>query len=378
MDGVTQAASEQLAAHSQFFSAPVEIGIGCLLAACAAMLIAFFWTHSGYDQSMGATVVFGLITTTGVGVLAGWNAPYVGTIHGLSWVVGFSLSTHLTRRVIIRDHSTGLEHLPSRSQNDFRAFVSCTVFSKDREAASRAIKAKRQSLVKEHDSRERAGAAALHDVIHCARDEAVLLLAANDKLIKELVAVGQDGLFLQHLSTEFEVHLRNVLQKVLRLFEIVTGQKDLWVALRILDKQGGSQVYRTLSRVGKVTDDRRQRTSAVPETVGLPAFLRSEYDAGRGIVILGKSRKKSQWIKTPNDCRKEDASVMAGPIIIKTVASGVEKKEMLMILYVNSPTEGCFAEYHKDFLRCCTDTLSLYLSLALQVQPRIRLSASGG
>ncbi len=217
--------------------------------------------------------------------------------------------------------------------------------------------------------------AALHDFIHCARDEAILYLAARKRLLRQWVANAISiELLQQHLIEEFEKHLTAISQKILKLFETVTGQQKLWVAIRQIDEKDSERFYRTILRVGKVTQDRAPKSAWIPENYGLPAFLRSEYDNGRGIVILGKNRKSHQWMATANDGRGEDKNIVAGPVIVKSLSEATEKKEMLMILYVNSPVEGCFADSHRDFMRCCTDTLSMFLSLAAQLEAAARIT----
>lgn len=170
------------------------------------------------------------------------------------------------------------------------------------------------------------------------------------------------------------------LEKVLRLFEaVVVNPNDLWVALRMLtEAPDGSRAYKTLVRVGGVGHDREPRSVPIPEDKGLPKFLRSQYDAGRGIVILGKKRKSQHWVKTYNDARKEDVNVMAGPVVLKSSdgTADNEKKEMFMILYVNSPNEDVFVDDYRDYLRVCTDTLSMFFSLAAHMDGEAKMVRS--
>ena len=58
---------------------------------------------------------------------------------------------------------------------------------------------------------------------------------------------------------------------------------------------------------------------------------------------------------------------MAGPVMVKSGLEAAEKKEMLMILYINSPNPDFFTDFYKDYVRCCTDTLSLVMSLTAQL-----------
>lgn len=361
-------------AAAPIFTPQTNFWIGCGFALIVGLVIGNWWTRAAHGRITTFQSAFYLATGAGIAVLSNWNVPYVGPIHGICWIVSLFAASCLTQRAIVNDHASGLESFPTIVQQQFRAFVRSMISTRPIIEAQKAIQHRRQSLMREHDGRQRSGTGVMHDFIHSARDEAVHYLDDRKRLLKELVTNPDPMVLSQHLNSAFEGRLGNISLKILKLFETVTGQRDLWVALRILDERGGERKYKTIVRVGAVNADRSTTSVSIPEGEGLPSYLRKEYGAGRGIVVLGKARKQDQWITTVNDSRKEDQSVMAGPVIIKSVANRDEKKEMAMILYVSSPTADCFGDPHRDFMKCCTDTLSMFLSLASQLDGGLRIA----
>ncbi len=171
--------------------------------------------------------------------------------------------------------------------------------------------------------------------------------------------------FAQEVHELFDRYLTNCLQKVVNLFEALGRRpRTLWSAVRrSVTTAEGASAYATILRVGKIGKDRT--SSPVPADRGLPKYLREQYGKNQGIVILGTDRNEDNWVPSPNDQRKEDLSVMAGPIMIKSGNPLAEATHrwMYMILYVNSPEVGAFGDGDRYYMRCCTDVLSLFFSM---------------
>jgi len=356
------------------FSLPAQLVIGCALAMLAGVGFVVFLPPR--ERSWQVKVLIATLTTAGVSVLTSWKVPFIGPLHGICWLAGLLATNGILKSQMITKRARGLEHLPKRIQDDFRAHVEANLFELPHVDAEKSIAAKRNSLIREHDARLKNGLAPMHDFIHCARDEFVAYLAAKRALARELIGKGGDAEDIERRIAEvFETRLHHILEKMLRLFEAVTGTREVWVAVRVLSGPAHDRRYATFLRLGKYNPDRSKDSIAIPENYGLPAFLRSEYGAGRGIVILGTARKSHQWFFTKNDERSEDRSVIAGPVIVKSGVPNAEKREMAMILYVNSPEPECFGDAHRDVMKCCTDTLSLFLSVVAQLGTGTQIAA---
>jgi len=205
----------------------------------------------------------------------------------------------------------------------------------------------------------------LHDFVHTARDDAVQYLERYKAILAQFLQDEDLKRFHEQILEEFQKYLHRNLQKVVTLFEALNDRpRKLWVAVRRLEEP--EREYRTILRVGKYSKDREVHSLDIPESTGLPQYLRQQYERNRGIVILGPNRSAATWMSTQNDALGEDRSVLIGPIMIKSgnPLTASEKRELYMILYVNSPEENAFSTGDEYYMRCCTDVLSLFFSMA--------------
>ncbi len=353
----------------------VKMGAAIILALVASYVLGFFWTHASIPREDGKANILGskpllvLLTSAGTGLLAKWNVENVGAIHGSAWICGSALGIVLTRAKLFRDYSAGIELLAPPDQREVKQLVRRSLFEEGRISTERKVSKKVTAIKNERSRMLLSAVEELHDFTHTSRDQAVKYLDAYNRLLADFVATGEWENYGAKLSAEFQVYLSEVLQCMIRMFEQLIGQpSQLWAAVRILDGEGSNRTYRTLLRVGKIkTNDRDHESIEIPEESGFPRFLRSQYERGNGIIVLPRNKRHSRnWVSTKNDEREEDASLMAGPIMIKSWDAEQKRvqREMFMILYMNSPKEALFHEGHRDYFRCCTDVLSLFFSMS--------------
>jgi hypothetical protein len=206
----------------------------------------------------------------------------------------------------------------------------------------------------------------LHRFIHDARNRAV----------REFAKAGRSVTAAAEGRGAFDPDLSSYLEEVVGLYkdllaEITGSPQGLWVALRRLNPDGN---YVTILRKGDVDDTARARDSEpVSASKGLPRQLEDDLNhsakATRGVVFItpNSKRKATKWKEMKNDCRREDAYVMAAPITIrKCDPDGKLEREMAMILFANH-RKDVFRKWHCDIVRCCVDTVSTAFSVAFQM-----------
>lgn len=207
---------------------------------------------------------------------------------------------------------------------------------------------------------------ALHLFIHTCRDSVIELknryaaISTHAADERERVQEAQD------IAKRF---FEDVLERMIDVFRplvpsVVEGcPVNLWTAMREVRKINGKNCYVTFVRRGAHNPDRDISSEAVPEDMGLPKALRQAYKNGTGILIIPAEKPNMLWTSMRNDARKEDLSIMAAPIILKTT----DPWQMAMILYLNSPTAGVLDDSLKPYIKCCADLLSTVLNALIEI-----------
>jgi len=217
---------------------------------------------------------------------------------------------------------------------------------------------------------------ALHLFVHNVRDQVALVHTRTGQLLDELERDKDWTRFVQEFLRMRDNSLHLILNDLLRVFApLLPPGAQPWAAIRLLTKKNGQVgIYETLLRTGSVNPDRHLRSEGIPEDQGLPSFLREQHRLGHGIVVLGVGRSPGIWKPMENDARGEDKNIIVGPVFLKSK----EPSEMAMILFVNSPRENVFCEDHVPFMKCCTDTLSMWLCAVTALCPSVTMDAANG
>ncbi len=129
--------------------------------------------------------------------------------------------------------------------------------------------------------------------------------------------------------------------------------------------------YVTFVRAGEYNPNREAVSEPVSENEGLPKALRDLHARGRGIIIVPSEKPADIWRPMRADERREDMSVMAGPIILKGAPKSGE--QMPMVLYLNSPTPDVFGSDLEPYMKCCTDSISLVLNTLAEIILEVRM-----
>lgn len=347
-----------------------EHSAGCLLAVVAGATVGYFWQRAAISDGkvqkfMGSRPIAVLLTATGAAHLAGWGISAPGAIHGFFWVIGVIVGVWYCGTRLVKDYAAVSDPISSSETEAYCCFVRRTLFQEGHSETHRKAHVELRRLRNETARRQLLALDCLHTFIHHARDDAVQYVAAYSSLVSDALERQDFEWLEERMTEEFRRYLGNNLRFILSIFEALFGNPgNLWVAIRRIDKSGNQAVYRTFLRVGAFQQNRHEASEDIAENVGLPAALRRQYRNHNGIIRLGKKRK-ANWKKTKNDGRGEDLSVMAGPVmVLRDKQTAADKPEMAWILYVNSPDENRFAEHDEHFMRCCTDVLSMFFSMA--------------
>ncbi|MDZ4685743.1 MAG: hypothetical protein SH850_11810 [Planctomycetaceae bacterium] len=354
--------------------------IGTLLAAAIGGFLGYFWVVSLGTERHGLATVYGrvhigsLLGLGGILLLNQWSVA-VGPLAGCGYF--FGLAVAIARKVSsnVRDFTASAHDLSESERKELASYVWTQIFYKSESEIHALVKAKTSEMREGQSPKDAMNR--LHLFIHATRDQAVRYVDAHRRIWTDFVEGKHNGTQMtvdslqKEITGAFRDHLGHTLGEVKTLFESLTGRRGkIWVAVREFHRDGKTRGFRTLLRVGdqKMNEQRQGRSVSIPEDQGLPHFLKRQYETGNGIVRLG-AKKLDRWVHTKNDDLKQDCSVMAGPIIMKSWSEkeGRERRELYMILYVNSPVENVFCEHHEDYLRCCTDALSLFFSLVNQM-----------
>lgn len=356
----------------------------CVLASLTSFLIGFFWLRESVADRTGAHAVFGskvsllAVTTIGAGFLSKWNVAHPEAFHGLFWVLGTVAGVFISRAKLVREYAAHGNHLPPDQRSKVENFVRRTLF----QCGHAQTEIQLGKMIEKFDAKRHkmlsTAVEELHKFIHIARDDAIQFMAEFERAFDEAFAVrgGDIDWFLHKMQDEFKRYIANIAHKIVPVFDALVGRpRGTWVAIRLIEQSEQRRAYKTIARAGNVNPGRENSTCPIPEDAGLPRLLRQKYDTGKGIVRIG-DRTATNWYATSNDDRHEDRSVLAGPIMVKARdPDGNQKRsEMFMILYVNSPRENEFQEIDEEFVRCCTDTLSLFFSMAWKMLPDIQVN----
>ena len=343
---------------------------GYVLALLAGGLIGFCWSLGIASDSKARQILFGakpisLVVSSGTLFLGYWNVTGIGPVHGVCWLLGTIFGMWLAHESAVRHYSAGVSGLPPSLVPEFKGLVRRSILQLGHNDLERTID---KYLAKQEKNESRFlndAIAELHDFVHTARDDAVQYMAEYDDSVGEFLQDKDFPAFQLRVADQFRRYLTSNLVAVVNMFEALTGRtRKLWVAVRVLKTQ--TLMYETIVRVGKYARDRGQRSVPIPKDTGLPAYLRLKYDSNEGVVFLTPdSRTSETWTSTVNDRLGDDQSTIAGPIIVKSGnPKGRHAHELFMILYVNSPEKNAFSERYNNYMRCCTDVLSLFFSMA--------------
>lgn len=349
--------------------------LGFFFALIMGYFVGYIWTTgsaSDNEKLRWANGIPVVLPVLGVGasLIAQWGIADVGVIHGIGWASGLCLGTYQCQKKLIRDHSTTSISLSTIEQKEVTSLVSQNLFQIGMSETEKKKNNRINELKKDRYQRAFKAIDEVHDFVHTARDQAIEFYTTRQKLLADLVRTGDYISYEKRLNEASDAYLRNTLQKSISLFEALTNRHGrLWAAVRVIepsaDQSSGVKFYQTRIRIGKVNPDREASSEPIPEDIGLPRYLRDQYSKNKGIVILNKAEKRKIWHKMKNDSRQDDNSIIAGPIIIKTKCPQTDKtkREMYMIFYINSPDEDVFNQSHEPYMKCCTDTLSLFYSM---------------
>jgi hypothetical protein len=217
---------------------------------------------------------------------------------------------------------------------------------------------------------------ALHLFVHNVRDEVAHIHSRMGDLLDHLEQKPDWQQFVAEFLRMRDNSLQLVLNDLLRVFvPLLPSGARPWAAIRVLTKiSGGVGIYETRLRVGSVNPDRHVNSQGIREDEGLPAYLREQHRLGRGIIILGPERPPEIWEPMRNDMRAEDSNIIVGPVFLKSI----QPWAMAMILYVNSPDKNVFSDHHIPFMKCCTDTLSMWLFAITALCPSVNMTEEAG
>lgn len=356
---------------------------GCILALLGSFLFGFYWTNESIpnpERKYNAIKrsLFWVVTVAGTIFLSRWGVKTIGPTHGVFWLIGAILGMMKARSRLVKIYSAEAALLLEPDRNEIKSLVERNLFTKGREATEKLVRKRIDSIKQARSKLLRASLTELHDFIHETRDNAVDFMWEYERICQEsLLENPSIDEFNNKLIEALEKYLERILHCIVQLFESLVGPDHrIWVAVRKLEEsdEDCSRLYRTILRVGKIPSEERQRQSQnIPESAGLPNYLRKEYEKGkgRGIIILPvEKRSNSNWVITPNDERHEDMSLMAGPIMIKSreAENAGTLREMYMILYINSTEHSAFNDGHKFYMRYCTDALSLFFSMLYRMR----------
>jgi hypothetical protein len=357
---------------------PIEIGDALSLFApyaftlLAGAVIAYGWTltlatsSSRLTARLGGGSLLALVTGVPLGILASWKIQVTSGI-GFCYLVGTVVSVYIAWRRAISGLCAIAMDLPRPERKKLSALMRHALATRGpSEARNEADKFCNDYRTQRHLE----AVEALHDFIHVLRDRAAEFLRKRRRIIDDWLKLHQDKSRMQiELRDLYFESLHHSLPHLVRCFECLVGRdRRLWVSVRAICPVGQKRVYKTLIRFGLPNDDRQKTSADIPEDSGLPAFLRMEHGQGRGIVILGNHyRAGGKWFGTKNDGRKEDTSVMAGPIFAKNE----EPSPMTMMLCMSSPIRDVFTDAHKPFLKCAVDTLSMFVTLMAEDAPLV-------
>lgn len=354
--------------------------VGVILAAIIGGFLGFFWVVSLGSERTGIAKLFGrvpvgaLLGLGGILLLKQWSVS-VGPCTGIGYVVGLVSAIAWTIHHSLEGFTGSVHEVSESERQELRTYVRTKIFYKSESEIHALVKAKLSEMREGQSTNDAMNR--LHFFIHATRDQAVRYVEAHRRIWTKFVEGQNNGTQMtvdslqKEISGAFREHLGQTLGEVRSLFESLTGRRGkIWVAVREFYRDGKTREFRTLLRVGEknLNEQRRQHSVSIPEDQGLPQFLKRQYEAGNGIVRLG-TKRPDRWVRSRNDQLSQDKSVMAGPIIVKSWSEKEirERRELYMILYVNSPVANVFCEHHEDYLRCCTDALSLFCSLVNQM-----------
>lgn len=312
--------------------------------------------------------IVGLATVIGPAVTTRLGLP-IGVLTQLCWVCGLliGLVAAYKREQTVLVNSVS-EHVEGVDPARIRRVIAAQLFRQGSSAAEsyaiaefRKMEAARVSPLPK-----------LHDFIHSARDNALKQIAVLESGLRRVLS-GEPA----EIRKSFTKYLNTVLVSYHALLSAVTKETTgLYVAVRALQEdEDGQPVYVTILRAGSVDESKRAGQSRpIPANKGLPSFLLDDLNSGtnkktRGVVFLTPDDKKDarKWLPTPNDQLDEDRYLVAAPITVRTLNEvGSLNTEMAMILYA-CHEKDIFRPSHRDLIRCCVDTLSLAISVALQL-----------
>lgn len=348
----------------------------------SGIAIGFGWLYSAVSSKghilgkWGAHTILGLVTTVGAIVLGRWKGQ-INPQNGFCWVVGMVSGILLGYRGILRSTvSSVLVQSGHDIRSDVLAFVKNKLLREGAEQTEQqAIAWLKQKSEKNSVDGLRA-TAQLHDYIHGLRESAVKEFERIGSAMREAIQQGRG------FTPDLSGYLDQTVLLYRELLADITGERNgLWVALRRLQNIEGGTGYVTIIRKGDMDDSARSKNSEpVSADEGLPKALEDDLNnakkPGRGVLLIGPNEKKrsARWKRTPNDARGEDKFLMAAPITIRRSGpKGLVSREMVMILYANH-SRNVFRRWQCDIVRCCVDTVSTALSLAVP----LTFSASAG
>lgn len=310
--------------------------------------------------------VFSIAVLGGVGQLSSWNIEHTA-FSGMFYLSGVIVGILICYWWLPRLYLQVPEELSEHEKDNVRKLIRANLFEVGHSATEEAVRSKIDDLLRARKAANKDAMVALHDLIHKTRDECIDLLRKQKQIDEqESQPPGTDKEEQRaELTRSFMI---NYLQRVVKLFGCITDSNKLWGAVRVLDVNAeGISVYRTLARYSQEgnIDTRSGKSNDIGEDEGLPKFLRESYRKGHGIVILSEYKpeypksmvkRRGAWVKSSQDDRKEDMSIIAGPVILKGES---KEPEMVSILYVNSRDSKAFSTRHVDYMKCCTDILSI-------------------
>ncbi len=364
-----------LADNSEVAALPSRASSSDVISGCAALFVfAVFLSYltteysrylkSGWGKFLRgpAQLVTGTVAAT---ILIAWNFRDVGPFHAMWWAMGVVLGFLTSYFSAAVNHCTSTAQLTRKQWRAIRRYIFLSFFTRTLDEIEEGVADMHRKLKDNHDLTFRDSLRTLHEFVHTARDEAIEYVSKFEHLLREFLTHQDAKQLDESVNKEFHAYMERMLAKLHEVFEVALGHPhNLWVAARMFQVLPSKSGFKTVARAGSYSAKRSESSEVIPEDRGLPEYLRQQYKNGSGIVRL-TSRTGKKWMKTSNDRYKEDRSILAGPIIIKTKRFPKDPvaRELFMILYVNSPGEDVFLEIHEDMLRCCTDVLSLFYSL---------------
>ena len=371
------------------------------MALVISFVIGLFWINhrfnsvrrgqSGWLGELAKTGVFGLLTYLGPLALARWHVNDAGPELGFFWALGILFSIIFVYHRLLDSLSGVAADLPRPQRKVVRKYVAASLMripveEIEKGAEHRAREQRKRLLEANADAQLRFNMAVerLHDYIHSARDQATYFIQQYRRAVEELAEHQKIEVFSTTVRELQRQYLRAVLSDLLHVFQAITGGKaDVWIAIRAAEGEGQNRRYSTLIREPAAYDSRDDLSVPIPEAEGVVKYLRERMDQGKPILRFDQNvnskgkckRNKGQWLQCPNDKRRDDQSSLIAPVCRRVSEGNGGKREVAMILFVNSPKETAFTDEATPFLKCCSDVLSIVFFSTL---PRIKVRPMGG